>query len=252
MRRTPWLVGLLGALAAASIAWARGSAVTPQQAARMLAQAEATACAGDLTGAITTALEVCERAPDFAPAHGTAAVLLQRQRDEARARDHYARFQLAGLLACGAADSDLTRQIAQAEGLLVHLCNEERIQRGLSPLRPDLTLAEMARRHSEEMRDLGYFSHSSPVPANATLEARYRNIFRTAPRMLAENVSRMYGTLWSFTPDNIRQSHQRLMSSSGHCRNILWDRVDSIGVGIAVSNRGDYWITQNFALLGVQ
>jgi len=249
MGRGCWVAVVLAALVAAP-ALARGSAVGQAEVERMIADAEVLMGGGDLAGALTTALRACELAPDWPPVYATLGTLFQRQGDQRRATEHYARFQLFGLLERGAPDDDFTREIADAEATLVYLTNQERLGRGLPILRPDLALAEMARQHSEEMRDYSYFSHASPIRRNSCLENRFRNAFQAPPRAVAENLSRMRGTLWSFTPENIRDSHQRLMRSPGHCENILWDRPNRIGVGVAVSKCGDYWITQDFALLG--
>lgn len=248
--RPGWRVILtLLALATALPAPASGPAVHGGEVQAILADATARLNHGDLQGALAAALQARALAPDYPQVHATLGLILQRQGDEQRALDEYTRFQLFGLLERGAPDESLTHEIAAAEALLVYLINEERLARGLPLLCPDLTLAEMARQHSEEMRDLGYFSHSSPRRRNCSLEARFRNAFHYRPQAAAENVSRMSGTLWSFTPENIRDSHDRLMASPGHCANILWDRVTHIGVGIAVNESGDYWITEDFALL---
>ncbi len=250
MMRQRWPVAMvLVALLAAPPALLRVSAAHAVDIDAMLADAAAMMGRGDVGGALATAMRACDLAPERPQVHATLGIIYQRQGDRTRALASLARFQLAGLLARGASDESLTHEIAEAEATLVYLINQERTSRGLPALWPDLTLAEMARQHSEEMRDLGYFSHGSPLRRNCTLENRFRNAFNTAPRAVAENVARMAGTLWSFTPENIRDSHDRLMASPAHCANILWDRPDHVGVGIAVSNSGDYWITENFALL---
>ncbi len=249
MAQGPRLATMLVALMAALPILVRVPTAQAADVDAMLADAAAMIGRGDVGGALATAMRACYLAPERPRVHATLGVIYQRQGDRERAMASLTRFQLAGLLARGAPDEGLTHEIANAEALLVYLVNQERISRGLPALWPDLTLAEMARQHSEEMRDLGYFSHGSPLRRNCTLEARFRNAFNTTPRAVAENVARMAGTLWSFTPENIHDSHVRLMASPGHCENILWDRPDHIGVGIAVSNCGDYWITEDFALL---
>ncbi|MGC9319472.1 MAG: CAP domain-containing protein [Armatimonadota bacterium] len=250
MRRDRRIALVLAALLAASLAHARGAATSCSPEARqMLADARVLLSSGDERGALSKVQQAVELAPTWPPPHAELGLLYQRQGDEERARHHYTQHQLLGLTAPGAQPDDLTRQIAEGEALLIYLVNQERAARGLRMLRPDLTLTEMARQHSEEMRELGYFSHSSPVGRNSSLQRRYRTAFNCQPRAIAENVSRMRGTLWSFTPGNLTDSHDRLMESSGHCQNILWDRVDSIGVGISVNDRGDFWITEDFALL---
>ena len=39
-----------------------------------------------------------------------------------------------------------------------------------------------------------------------------------------------------------------LLKSPRHRDSILWDKVQEVGVGIAVNEHGDYWITEMFAL----
>jgi len=240
---------VLAALAVAVAPRVGAAAQGNAQALALLANAHTRSERGDLAGALDAAGRAAALAPDYPEVHATLAVLHHRQGDSAQAAEHYTRFQLLSLRERGCADDDLTQRIAEAEGTMVLLVNSERLLRRQPPLRPDCTLSEMARAHSDDMRDRGYFSHESPVLRHRTIGDRFRRAFGRPARALAENISRMTGTLWSFTPENIRDSHDRLMRSPGHCANILWDRPTSIGVGIAVSGRGDYWITEDFALL---
>lgn len=239
------LAALMGGIVPHAFAAAQGNA----QVLALLASAHTRSERGDLAGALDAAGRAAALAPDCPEVHATLALLHHRRGDVDRAAEHYTRFQLLNLRERGCAEDDLTQRIAEAEGTMVLLVNSERLSRRLPPLRPDPTLAEMARAHSDDMRDHGYFGHESPVPRNRTIGDRFRRAFGRSALALAENVSRMSGTLWSFTPENVRDSHDRLMRSPGHCANILWDRANSIGVGIAVSSGGDYWITENFALL---
>ncbi|MEA3402489.1 MAG: CAP domain-containing protein [Armatimonadota bacterium] len=250
MRRARRIAVVMAALLAASLAHARGATTScPPKARQMLADARVLLSNGDERGALSKVQQAVELAPAWPPPHAELGLLYQRQGDEERARHHYTQHQLLGLMEPESEPDDLTRQIAEGEALLIYLANEERAARRLRMLRPDLTLTEMARQHSEEMCELGYFSHASPIRRNSSLQRRYRNAFNCRPKAIAENVSRMRGTLWSFIPENLIDSHDRLMASAGHSQNILWERVDSIGVGIAVNDRGDFWITEDFALL---
>jgi Cysteine-rich secretory protein family len=45
------------------------------------------------------------------------------------------------------------------ESVLISLVNEERVQRGLAPLRVDVRLMQSARRHSSDMAKQGYVGH---------------------------------------------------------------------------------------------
>ncbi len=133
------------------------------------------------------------------------------------------------------------------EDQLVGLINQARQANGLKALRPHPALAEVARAHSAAMRDLGFFSHTSPKPGYSGAMDRFLKRFEGYPQHLAENLSRRY---WRPTPalnaQNIALSHDELMHSPQHCRNILLPDVQYVGVGIAVNAEGDYWITELF------
>lgn len=220
----------------------------PQEAVTALQDARELACQGSLAAALGRAQQAAKIAPQWPDPCGEMGLLYQSLGNAELAQEQYTRHQLRALIEEGYDPHDsLTHEIAEAEGLLIYLVNAERRRRGLAMLRPDADLAACARRHSEEMRDLGYFGHRSPRDKNATLGDRYRNIFGRRPQVAAENVARRYGTLRSFSLENIRKSHEDLMSSPGHRRNILWEAPNAIGVGIAVNRKGDYWITENFA-----
>jgi len=202
---------------------------------------ELAAAAGDLEAAAALL-------PEWAPPRALLGRVYQLQGREADARAQYQTYQFLGLLEHGDdQNSDLMLKIAEAEALLVYRINHERLRRGLKALLPSIDLSRMARGHSREMRDLGYFSHTSPRREHQTMSDRFERIFGEKPRCLAENVSRRGGSLYSFTIDNIEDSHHRLMVSDAHRRSILWEKVDRVGVGIAVNERGDYWLTENFA-----
>lgn len=222
----------------------------PPRAEQMLADARVLLDRGDDLGALSKVEEAAALAPRWPAPHASLGLLYQQRSDEEAARRHFARCQFLGLLDSGAADDRLTHEIAEAEALLIYLVNSERAARRLPALIPHAKLAQVARAHSEEMAALEYFSHQSPTAATRTLSDRFRRVFGFPPRYLAENLSRMSSRpLWSFNLDNVRGSHQRLMESPNHRAAILDQRPTHIGVGIAVNERGDYWITENFALL---
>lgn len=63
-------------------------------------------------------------------------------------------------------------QDAEVERALLTLTNDARIEAELEALTADETLAQAARQHASEMADLGYFSHTSPLPEHVTLALR--------------------------------------------------------------------------------
>jgi len=137
--------------------------------------------------------------------------------------------------------------ITQYEDQLVLLTNQSREAEGVAALKPHPALAEVARGHSEAMRDLDFFSHESPKRGCRTLLGRFLKRFEGNPARLGENLSRRYTR-----PDpalnegNIARSHAELMASPGHRANILNSDFVYVGVGIAVNPESDYWITEVF------
>lgn len=237
-------------IAALAIPCVINAAPAPEKAEQMLADARALLDRGDNVAALSRAEQAAALAPDWPAPHASLGVLHQQQSNEPLARRHFTRYQLLGLLEDGAEDVRLTREIAEGEGLLIYLANAERARRGLRLLTPHDRLAGVARDHSREMSRLEYFSHRSPKAATRTPTDRFRRAFGFEPECIAENLSRMWSRpLWAFNLDNLRDSHEGLMESDGHREAILWDRPTHIGVGIAVNEQGDYWITENFARL---
>ena len=141
-------------------------------------------------------------------------------------------------------------QIITAEARLMWLVNKERAARQLELLRPVALISIVARQHSEEMRDLKYWSHHSPVPENETVMERFNRVCGFKPRLVAENLARRWGTDYCFSVEKAECSHNDLMDSPGHRENILREGVSTIGVGIAVDAKGAYWVTEVFAQCG--
>lgn len=118
------------------------------------------------------------------------------------------------------------------EGEVVRLVNIEREKAGLGPLVPNWELARVARYKSEDMKNKGYFSHTSPTYGSPFQMMRSFGIsFRSA----GENIAR-----GQTTPAAVVKAW---MSSNGHRANILNPSFTHIGVGYVQS--GHYW-TQMF------
>lgn len=115
---------------------------------------------------------------------------------------------------------------------VVRLVNVERTKRGLSPLSENWQLSRVARYKSEDMRDSGYFSHTSP-----TYGTPYQMMksFGISYKSAGENIARGQST-----PEAVVNAW---MNSSGHRANILNSSFTEIGVGYA--SGGSYW-TQMF------
>jgi uncharacterized protein YkwD len=122
-----------------------------------------------------------------------------------------------------------------AEAQMLGLVNAERISRGLKPLVPDATIAAVARRHSADMLERGYFAHVNPDgldPAD-----------RADAALIRYDV---YGENLAFAPD-IKIAHDGLMDSPGHRANILSPSFHRIGIGVEDAGIYGLVITQDFA-----
>jgi len=149
---------------------------------------------------------------------------------------------LVVVAACGGGGgptSPSSASIAAVEHGSFELVNEERQVRGVSPiLGSDPELAAIARAFSEQMRDEGFFSHTSPsgVTLGQRLAARGYQ-FSSA----GENLARVSN---SGNPASF--AHQLLMKNPNHRGNILNSQYVQLGVGVAF--KGDtVWITQIYA-----
>lgn len=125
---------------------------------------------------------------------------------------------------------DSTASSYEAE--VVRLVNLERQKNGLSPLEEDWQLSRVARYKSQDMKDKGYFSHTSPTYGSPF---QMMKSFGISYRSAGENIARGQAT-----PAAVVNAW---MNSSGHRANILNKNFTHIGVGYV--SGGHYW-TQMF------
>lgn len=126
----------------------------------------------------------------------------------------------------------LPRETRAFEEEVIRLVNEIRGERGLSPLTEHWELSRVARYKSEDMSNLGYFSHTSPTYGSPfDMIKSFGLTYSTA----GENIARGYKT-----PEAVVEGW---MSSSGHRANILNKSYKYIGVGYAPDGR---YCTQMF------
>lgn len=128
----------------------------------------------------------------------------------------------------------------EVEALLLDWTNEARQRRGLMPLTLDARLQALARAHSGDMAEAGFFGHTSP--RSGGFESRFRASGWRALRA-AENLSRS---------ESASDAFAGLMSSPAHRVNLLAPHFTHIGIGVATM-RGDlgrtvFLTTQIFAL----
>lgn len=108
----------------------------------------------------------------------------------------------------------------QAEEAMLQLVNNERISRGLLPLKMDFRLRKLARDYAQDMLQRGYFSHYSPEGLSPfDRMTQYGIGFTTAGENLA-------------LAPSVQLAHQGLMKSPGHRANILSPHFQKVGIGV--------------------
>ncbi|MDV3243477.1 MULTISPECIES: CvpA family protein [Methylocaldum] len=120
------------------------------------------------------------------------------------------------------------------EEQMLGLVNRERATEGLSPLKIDPALTEVARRHSSDMFARGYFSHYTPEGKSPFDRMRESNVgFLIAGENLA-------------LAPSVHIAHAGLMNSPGHRANILRPQFGRVGIGIMDGGIHGLIVTQKF------
>ncbi|WP_033827043.1 SafA/ExsA family spore coat assembly protein [Bacillus andreraoultii] len=121
------------------------------------------------------------------------------------------------------------------EAQVVKLVNQERAKAGLKPMTHNWELSRVARYKSMDMRDRGYFSHTSPTYGSPFT---MMNNFGIRSSAAGENIAEGQST-----PQAVVTSW---MNSPGHRANILSTNYTQIGVGYAAGGSGRHYWTQMF------
>jgi len=120
------------------------------------------------------------------------------------------------------------------EKRMLELVNHERIKRGLAPLQPDPELTIVARLHSADMLEHGYFSHYTPEGLNPFDRMKQAGIYFTTG---GENIA---------ITQTLIMAHTGLMHSTDHRANILNPAFGRVGIGILDAASHGLMITQAF------
>jgi hypothetical protein len=121
-----------------------------------------------------------------------------------------------------------------AEQFLLAAANQDRVARGLQPLRLDPTLAEAALAHAREMAAHRDISHQ--FPGEPKLSERGANA----------------GARFSLISENVAEApvaamiHDLWMHSEGHRKNLLDPGVDAVGISVIVRDH-EYYAVEDFA-----
>jgi uncharacterized protein YkwD len=114
--------------------------------------------------------------------------------------------------------------------------NNVRQQYGIHPLRWDDQVAEVARKHSEDMARRNYYEHVSPEGKHPQDRINENHI----DCYVGENLMLTYDT-------EIKHIIQSWLKSEGHKQNLLYADYDRTGVGTAANNM-HVFITQDFCV----
>lgn len=122
----------------------------------------------------------------------------------------------------------------ELENEMLDMLNEERRKKGLKPLKADEESKMVARDHSLDMFNRGYFSHVSPEGTSPGTRMRKGGVrFITSGENLALG-------------QTVLICHNGLMNSPGHRANILNPAYGRVGIGILDGGKYGLMITQNF------
>lgn len=127
-----------------------------------------------------------------------------------------------------------TASVSAQEQIAGNLLNSDRMRYGLPPLTLSPELSRLARIKSEEMRDLHYFSHTSPTYGDVR---QMLTTFGYPYQGAVENIAH-HAT--------VEKSQAALISSPGHRRNMLSKAYTHVGIGIALDQNGHVYLTQIF------
>lgn len=132
-----------------------------------------------------------------------------------------------------------TRPVSFLEKIIYERVNQERLKYNLPGLEWASDVADVARRHSEDMGIKGYFSHENKEGEFVSERLEKSGIVFT---IASENIFKCENY-----PDVVEESVRGWMESPGHRENILNSDTVETGVGVyKVGDKSEYYITQNF------
>lgn len=129
--------------------------------------------------------------------------------------------------------------VATLERRAFDLINAQRKSRGQPALPWDAELARLAREHSENMANVGFFNHNSPGGTTMVSRARAQGIRGWSA--LGENIAYNQGY-----DDPAGFVAERWMVSHKHRDNLLNARWTRSAIGVAISTDGRVFFTQVF------
>ena len=150
------------------------------------------------------------------------------------------------------------------ETIIYQLVNDYRKEQGISTLKYDDSLAQIARAHSQDMATNDYYKHTNlkgEDPSTRASRANY-NCHNPLSIGIAENIHLLYGHTssirwgnsvtyqWLTQGEIAKKFVNDWISSPGHRGNILDRRYNLTGVGVAFGTaagiKHGIYVTQNF------
>jgi len=109
------------------------------------------------------------------------------------------------------------------------LLNQERTIRGLTPLTLDANLSQMAQGYSQQLRDLHFFSHSSPIAGTFNTRINSNPLVSRHYSLAAENIAGNpvagIGPIYEYMYNDVAEA-------CGHRQNILDPQLQLVGIGL--------------------
>lgn len=142
--------------------------------------------------------------------------------------------------------------------------NQQRKNNGLSALRYDSSLADVARKHSADMAKNNYFSHDNLQGLDPTGRGNqvgyscYKNFGSYYMTGIAENImqNNLYDSVtyyngipryaWNSQEEIAQSTVSGWMDSPGHRQNILTSTYDREGIGVAIASDDKVYVTEDF------
>jgi hypothetical protein len=133
---------------------------------------------------------------------------------------------------------------------MLDLINQARAEEGLTPVEWDAFAASVATAHAQDMAENQYFSHWDLQGYGP--DVRYA--LAGGSELAMENISTYYEYWSDNTPKQLEdfdqlviQSHEGLMNSPGHRKNIMDPNHTHVGIGFAYNpETGHFFVAQEF------
>lgn len=154
--------------------------------------------------------------------------------------------------------------VGELELQIHNFVNEERRKNGLSTLNWDDKLADIARKHSQDMAQNNFFSHDNLKGQDLTERGKLVGYYCRKDfgsyymEGIAENLfqNNLYDSVtyyngipsydWNTQEEIAGSTVSGWMTSPGHRQNILTATYDKEGIGVAISSDNEVLITQDF------